>query len=86
MNYNDRYKRGEITKQDSDIRAQERCGEIDKSFLFIMTLFRHKFTNSFNFITGQNPDYLKEDKNGVEFVNKVARLFDDKCRCWYHVR
>jgi hypothetical protein len=78
MNYNDLYKRGEITKQDSEIRAQARCSEIDKSFLFIMTLFRHKFTNSFNFITGQNLEYLGEDRNGAEFVKKVSELFGEK--------
>jgi len=80
MSYNDDYKCGEITKQDSEIRAQARCSEIDKSFLFIMTLFRHKFTNSFNFITGHKPEYLGEDKNAVEFVAKVSKLFDDKLK------
>jgi hypothetical protein len=79
MYYNDMYRTGDITKQDSEIRAQARCGEIDKSFLFIMTLFRHKFTNSFNFITGRNPEYLGEDRKGVEFVGKMSKLFDAKC-------
>ena len=78
MFYNDLYRCGEITKQDSHIRAEARCGEIDKSFLFIMTLFRNKFTNSFNFITGRNPEYLAEDVKGVEFVAKVNKLFDEK--------
>jgi hypothetical protein len=78
MFYHDLYRSGEITKQDSETRAQARCGEIDKSFLFIMTLFRHKFTNSFNFITGRNPEYLREDTKGVEFVGKVSKLFDEK--------
>jgi hypothetical protein len=78
MNYNDLYKCGEITKQDSEIQAGEKCGEIDSSFLFIMTLFRHKFTNSFNFIIGRNPEYLAEDAKGVEFVGRVRELFDEK--------
>jgi hypothetical protein len=78
MSYNDRHRSGEITKQDADLRADARCGEIDKSFLFIMTLFRHKFTNSFNFITGRNPEFLAEDAKVVEFVGKVGKLFDEK--------